>query len=68
MTGKVRRPGLLIYRDRAQAWRWRIRSQNGQVVAGCAEGNGYTTRQAARHGALVTFRWLLTAAAKGQLG
>lgn len=68
MTGKVRRPGFLVYRDQGRAWRWRITAKNGQRVASCAEGNGYTTKKAARHGALSAFRFLLDAVAKGQIG
>lgn len=66
MSGKVRKPGLLIYRDRARAWRWRVTVKNGQIVASSAEGNGYTTHAAAQHGAWVTFQWLLQAAAQGR--
>ena len=67
MSGRVRQPGFLVYRDKAQAWRWRVTAKNQQVVASCAEGNGYTTRQKARYGALVTFRALLDAVAKGRI-
>lgn len=37
-----------IYRDNADAWRWRIRAENGEVVADSAEG--YVRRRDAQHG------------------
>jgi uncharacterized protein YegP (UPF0339 family) len=36
-----------IYRDRAGAWRWRVR-RNGRITAICGEGDGYTRRRDAR--------------------
>jgi len=49
-----------------QEWRWTAKGLNGEPVADSAEG--YTTKADAIHGALVAFRSLLAAAAKGQIG
>ena len=37
-----------VYRDAAGDWRWRLRHQNGQVVAG--SGEGYRRREDCEHG------------------
>ena len=37
-----------LYRDSAGGWRWRLRSQNGNVVADSAEG--YVRREDCEHG------------------
>lgn len=29
---------LTFYRDRQQAWRWRLRARNGRIVAAAGEG------------------------------
>jgi uncharacterized protein len=37
-----------LYRDSAGGWRWRLRAQNGNVVADSAEG--YVRREDCEHG------------------
>ena len=37
-----------LYRDAAGAWRWRLRVQNGNVIADSAEG--YVRREDCEHG------------------
>ncbi len=37
-----------LYRDAAGDWRWRLRVQNGQVIADSAEG--YARREDCEHG------------------
>jgi len=37
-----------LYRDSAGGWRWRLRSQNGNVVADSAEA--YVRREDCEHG------------------
>ncbi len=37
-----------LYRDAAGEWRWRLRVQNGQVIADSAEG--YARREDCEHG------------------
>lgn len=55
-----------LYQDKKKEWRWTAKGLNGEPVADSAEG--YTTKADAIHGALVAFRSLLAAAAKGQIG
>jgi uncharacterized protein len=37
-----------LYRDAGGHWRWRLRAENGEVVADCAEG--YARREDCEHG------------------
>ncbi|KQP51438.1 DUF1508 domain-containing protein [Methylobacterium sp. Leaf108] len=37
-----------LYRDAGGEWRWRLRAQNGNVIADCAEG--YVRREDCEHG------------------
>ncbi|WP_210485760.1 YegP family protein [Microvirga antarctica] len=37
-----------LYRDSTGEWRWRLRVQNGQVIA--ESGEGYVRRQDCEHG------------------
>lgn len=40
----MRRYRLEPYEDTAGKWRWRIWAPNGQNIAQCAEGDGYSSR------------------------
>lgn len=37
-----------IYEDRADDWRWRLKSDNGNIIADC--GQGYSNRQSCING------------------
>lgn len=37
-----------LYKDRAYEYRWRLKADNGKIIAD--SGEGYTTKQNAEHG------------------
>lgn len=37
-----------LYKDRSSEFRWRLRADNGKIIAD--SGEGYTTKQNAEHG------------------
>ena len=37
-----------LYEDRASEWRWRLRHQNGNIIA--ASGEGYSSKAGAENG------------------
>lgn len=41
-------PTFELYRDRADEWRWRLRTPNGNVIAD--SGEGYASKQGAERG------------------
>ena len=42
----MRRPKLMIYRDRRGEWRWRLKAANGRILAD--GGEGYRRRASAQ--------------------
>jgi hypothetical protein len=50
---------LIIYRDQAHEWRWRLRLGNGRIIAD--SGEGYKSRKASLYAARRLRVWVAVA-------
>ena len=40
-----------VYKDKSSSWRWRLKADNGKVIADC--GEGYSSKSACKDGLAV---------------